>query len=508
MKHLYFPTAQEADICLILEGTYPFVGGGVTHWVSELIRVLPEYRFAIIFLGTREEDYSGFHSPLFDNVVHLQAHYLFDIHESPKFTTQDIPQEIKEKIEEMHKKFETFITDNSDTMPELFELLKNKDYINRGLFLRSKGAWELLVKRYHEKYSEQSFFDYFWGIRNLHHPFWTLAKIIDDIPKVKILHSASTGYAGFLGALLQRKYNLPYIITEHGIYTKERWIELMGYYFFEHIVQENKSLNKRRGLIDVWTHFFTILAKVSYRAANPIISLFEEYRERQIRDGAQPERTRIIPYGVDFNLYPFLGKKLNKENPVIAFMGRVVPVKDVKTFIRACALLFIKLPNAKACIVGSTQIDEEYVANCKNLIEMLGLEEKFEFLGEQNVMQIFPTIDLLMLTSITEGSPFVILESFAVGIPVVTTDVGGCRELIEGKSAEDQALGLAGRLANLGDAEGLCDGTFELLTNETAWNSAQKAALERIRKYYSMEKLIENYTLIYEEALSHGRNRI
>jgi polysaccharide biosynthesis protein PelF len=508
MKHVFFSHAKEADICLILEGSYPFAGGGLSHWVSELIRVLPQYRFAIIFLGTSKEDYPGYYGSLFDNIVHLEAHYLFDKNVKPEFSTQNISRKFKKKTEDMHKKFETFITDNSDTMSELFELMGDKKHLNKGLFLRSKASWELLVKRYNEKYSEQSFFDYFWGVRNLHHPFWTLAKIIDDIPTVKILHSSSTGYAGFLGALLQEKYKLPYIITEHGIYTKERWIELMGNYFFEYILQDNTLKNTHRDLVEVWARFFTILAKVSYRAANPIISLFEEYRARQIRDGAQPERTRIIPYGIDFNIYPFIGKKLNKTNPIIAFIGRVVPIKDIKTLIRACALLFIKLPTAKALIVGSTDVDKEYVANCKYLMEMLAIEEKIEFLGEQNVMQIFPKIDVLMLSSISEGSPFVILESFAAGIPVVTTDVGGCRELIEGKDSEDKRLGLAGRLANLGDAEGLCNGALELLTSEMKWNSAQQAAKERIRKYYSMQQLIENYSLIYEEALSHGRNRI
>jgi hypothetical protein len=57
MSSLHLPKSTEADICLILEGTYPFLKGGVANWVYELIRVFPQYRFAAIFLGTREEDY-------------------------------------------------------------------------------------------------------------------------------------------------------------------------------------------------------------------------------------------------------------------------------------------------------------------------------------------------------------------------------------------------------------------------------------------------------------------
>ena len=52
-----FPTADRADIALLLEGTFPYVSGGVSSWVNQIIRAFPEYRFAIVFLGSRREDY-------------------------------------------------------------------------------------------------------------------------------------------------------------------------------------------------------------------------------------------------------------------------------------------------------------------------------------------------------------------------------------------------------------------------------------------------------------------
>ena len=51
-----FPTADRADIALLLEGTFPYVSGGVSSWVNQIIRAFPEYRFAIVFLGSRRED--------------------------------------------------------------------------------------------------------------------------------------------------------------------------------------------------------------------------------------------------------------------------------------------------------------------------------------------------------------------------------------------------------------------------------------------------------------------
>ena len=508
MKHIYFSHANEADICLIAEGTYPLTRGGVAHWISEFVRVFPQYTFAVIFLGTKLQDYQGIINPVPPNVVHLEAHFIFSAEEAPKFSGHDMPESLKQTTKKMHDQFKTFLNDGSDTAPEVFELMGSKREIDEGMFLRSQGSWELIVNSYKEEHADQSFFDYFWGVRNLHRPFWALAKIVGDIPKVKAIHSTSTGYAGFLGALLQKHYKIPYILTEHGLYTKERWIDLMGTYFFQDMTNAAKLAHTEQGLINLWINFFAILGKIAYRAANPVISLFEEYRAKQIKGGALPETTRIISYGIDFNDFKYLGKPLNKKNPVIAFIGRVVPIKDVKTFIRACALILLQIPNAQVVILGTIEEDKDYYLNCKNLVKMLGLDMQVQFLGNQNLAEFYPDIDLLMLTSISEGSPFVILESFAVGIPVVTTDVGGCRELIEGKNEEDRLLGSAGRLVNIADAEGLCNAALELLTDEAAWKRAQKIGKERVRKYYSMEQLIEKYSLIYGEALSHGRNRI
>ena len=509
MNSIDYPKAKEADICLILEGTYPFVQGGVSNWVHELIAVFPQYRFAAIFLGTRAEDYDELCYPLAKNLVHLEMHYLFEKKEPPECKQKDIDSITSQKIEMMHDKCFSFISDDTDTMAELFELLAEKEKMNEGLFLRSKASWEMITKKYSEHYPDQSFFDYFWSVRNLHQPFWKMREIINNVPKFKVIHSASTGYAGFIGALLQKKYSIPYILTEHGIYTKERWIELMRHYFFEHAGKKNHPINSDNALITIWTRFFSILAKVGYCAANPIISLTENHRGHQLKDGAKPDRTQIISYGIDFENYPFLAKKKpNKNKPIIACIGRVVPIKDIKTFIRAFAIIQKTIPAAEAWIVGSTVEDEGYVASCNNLIKILGLENKVKLTGLQDMMDIYAKIDLLVLSSISEGTPFVMLECFAVGIPVVSTNVGGCGELIYGKTPEDQSNGAAGRLVQIADPTSMANAAIELLMNESAWVEAQQVGLTRVKTYYGMKKLIENYGLIYEEAISHGRNRV
>ncbi|MEQ1669164.1 MAG: GT4 family glycosyltransferase PelF, partial [Sulfuriferula sp.] len=70
------PTATSADVALLLEGTFPYVSGGVSSWVNQIIRAYPEYRFAIVFLGSRPQDYGDIKYVLPDNVVHVETHYL------------------------------------------------------------------------------------------------------------------------------------------------------------------------------------------------------------------------------------------------------------------------------------------------------------------------------------------------------------------------------------------------------------------------------------------------
>ena len=69
--------ADNADVALVLEGTFPYVSGGVSSWINQIIRAYPDIRFAIVFLGSRREDYKEFKYQLPDNVVHFEEHYLY-----------------------------------------------------------------------------------------------------------------------------------------------------------------------------------------------------------------------------------------------------------------------------------------------------------------------------------------------------------------------------------------------------------------------------------------------
>jgi glycosyltransferase involved in cell wall biosynthesis len=191
-----------------------------------------------------------------------------------------------------------------------------------------------------------------------------------------------------------------------------------------------------------------------------------------------------------------------KPPHVIGLIGRVVPIKDVKTFIRAMRRVKAELTNAEGWIIGSSEEDPAYGQECEALVRSLGLQNTVKFLGHQNVADILPKLGLLMLTSISEAQPLAILEAFAAGVPCVATDVGACREQIDGRTAEDKALGVAGRVAPFADADALGTAAVELLSDHEAWRSCQRSGLARVSAYYAQAKMLDSYRAVYREALA------
>jgi glycosyltransferase involved in cell wall biosynthesis len=314
----------------------------------------------------------------------------------------------------------------------------------------------------------------------------------------------STGYAGFLAAMLRWKTGRPLILSEHGIYTKERKIDL----FHSEWIRDHRDPFARDPveigyLRQLWIRFFESLGRLCYSAADDIVALYEANRARQIADGAPEERTRTVPNGINVaRLGALIDKRpANDPPPVLCLLGRVVPVKDVKTFIRAIHVIARRMPEVEGWIAGPTEEDPGYAEECRALAASIGVADRVKFLGYQRIDNVLPKVGLLVLSSITEGLPLVLLEGFAAGVPAVATDVGACRQLIEGLEGEDAALGRSGRVVGIADAEALAGAAHELLASPEAWRAAQQAGLERVRRFYSEERLFDEYRSLYGTAL-------
>jgi glycosyltransferase involved in cell wall biosynthesis len=523
-----FPKSDSVDIMLFSEGTYPYVKGGVSSWILQLMKGLPELKFGVCFIGATpfldgEPMKISYDFP--PNLVHLEEHYLFideNTNSRPKRRKGD-----PKAFASVEKLYESFRQNKGSIPPMLQEIEFYTKEVTFEDFLHSQESWNFLTKIYEQNCPDVPFIDYFWTLRNIHKPIWILADIVSKLPTTKIYHAPSTGYAGFLGALASYTNKRPFFLTEHGIYTRERKIDMLSADWIEFkkpaLLQEPQEYNYIKKM---WINFFDKIGLFCYYRANHILSLFSGAQKIQIAFGAPQERTRIIPNGVDVDgLMQTIKQREKDPKPIITLIGRVVPIKDIKTFIRAMKIVLETIPDAQGWIVGAVDEDKEYVMECQQMALALELKEKIQqfdgnrslmsaealqksndkikFFGHSNIKEILPKSALQTLTSISEGMPLVILEGFAAGVPCVATDVGSCRDLIEGGiDDEDKALGSAGAVTGIADPNALAKEYIRLLDfSNGLWHNAQNVGLQRVQKYYRQEMFLEEYRSLYNEAL-------
>jgi polysaccharide biosynthesis protein PelF len=501
-------------VCLLLEGTYPFVRGGVSAWVHQLIVGLPRLEFALVFIGGRRADYAEAKYKLPENVTHLETHYLEDACKDRRPRRVNLPARKLAATCSLHEYLKAGGSERGfegEDLPALeravdsmLTTLERPQGLDVDDFLFGSGAWEFMREAHLAGDHTTPFVDYFWTLRLMHAPVFQLARIANQVPPARAYHSISTGYAGLLGTFLERRRQRPLILSEHGIYTKERRIDLNQAEWLDELrpIRSREFKGGAAAIRRLWIRYFEGLGRLTYRSANPIISLYGGNRQRQQQDGALESRTRIIVNGIDPERFSLGREGRGAEIPhVIGLIGRIVPIKDVKTFIRSIQLIVRDLPDAEAWIIGSSEEDPAYGEECRALAQSLGLGECVRFLGHQNVVEVLPKLGLLMLTSISEAQPLAVLEAFAAGVPCVTTDVGACREQIEGQSEEDRALGAAGTVVPFADHQALSRAALDLLSNPERWRACQAAGVARVRRFYSESAMLGAYAEVYGQAL-------
>lgn len=498
------PRAESADIALLLEGTYPYVSGGVSSWVNQIIRAFPEYSFALVFIGSQESDYGDIKYKLPDNVVHVEKHFIHSPAARPPVRPQKGDPATYALVTRLHEYFRAPSAAAEPVIGEALAALSSTGKLSDESFLYSRASWDYTTDQYRRFSRDPSFIDYFWTVRTMHQPLWMLARVAESLIPARAYHTVSTGYAGFLAAMLKWKTGRPVILSEHGIYTKERKIDL----FQSRWIKDNRDAFSRDPaeigyLRALWIRFFASLGRMCYSASDDIVALYETNRQRQVADGADAARTRNIPNGIDLpRLSKLRALRPAEPPPILCLLGRVVPIKDLKTFIRAMRSVVNRMPQAQGWIAGPEDEDPGYVDECKDLVGSLGLADAVKFLGFQRIDALLPQVGLLVLSSISEALPLVVLEGYAAGVPVVTTDVGSCRQLVYGLPGEDESFGASGRVVGIADPASLASAVLELIGDHEAWHAAQAAGYKRVERYYTQDLMFAEYRALYVKALS------
>ncbi|MBF0431471.1 MAG: GT4 family glycosyltransferase PelF, partial [Fibrobacteria bacterium] len=238
------------DVCLILEGTYPYVSGGVSSWVHQLVTNLSNTSFAILHLSANQDAAREFKYKPPSNVKIFQEIFLHDYHYPDKPDFKSLAKNWKPEYLKHHKEFHQGKYGFLSHIVKQFHSVHPKLSFEEMTF--SKPSWEMVKELYQGSAPDQSFLDYFWTWRFTHMP---LFKILGhQFPAASVYHTVSTGYAGLCSAVAKIKTGAPVILTEHGIYTRERKIEIQEadwIYRSETLIEaeEKKDFFKKIGIV-------------------------------------------------------------------------------------------------------------------------------------------------------------------------------------------------------------------------------------------------------------------
>jgi len=492
---------NDADICLILEGSYPYVSGGVAQWAHDLIKNHADLSFTLISLLPPDEKNPVLQYDLPKNVVDLQNLWLQNLPEGEV----ELPEKEVSKLLQELERIILYVQSADEVLPWIQKavdvMAPYQGKIGSNILLNSLDSWQMLVRMYHATMKDTSFLNFFWSWRCLLGSFYSV--MLADIPKARLYHSLCTGFAGLFLARAGVQTGCPCLLTEHGIYTNERRIEVTASQWYSDMHSMDMAVDHPyfiKSLKDFWVDMFSGFSKASYEVSERIVTLYEGNREVQISEGADPEKVMTIANGIDYEYYSSIERDQDHP-PTIALIGRVVPIKDVKSFIFAAELLHRQIPNLRAFVLGGQDEDPEYYEECQELVDERQLQNVVTFTGRVNVKDYLPEIDLIVLTSISEGQPLSILEGGAAGIPCITTDVGSCSEVIYGKSDERPHLGPGGMICPLSNPEAIAREAFHFLKNEEFYETCSKNIQARVEKYYHQDGQIQAYKELYDEFL-------
>jgi glycosyltransferase involved in cell wall biosynthesis len=474
-------------ICILAEGSYPYITGGVSSWIHSLITNMPEHQFIIYAISAEEKSRGKFKYVLPKNVIDVSETFLDTyLREGEKWGK-------RYKISKIEREtLCSFLAGEKIDWSGIFSFLLSDQVKSVSDFLTSKDFFDIMHDVCDKRYSQIPFTEMFWTMRSMILPLFLTIR--NPMPEADLYHSVSTGYAGVLGALGKYLYKKPFLLTEHGIYTREREEEII------------KADWVKGYFKDVWIEYFYSLSNCAYSQVDQVISLFTRNKEIQEELGCDSNKITIIPNGVQSSDYEGLPQKDNENEIAIGAIVRIVPIKDIKTMIQSFALVKHEVPEAKFYIFGPTDEDEEYYEECLQLVSELDAQD-IVFTGSVNVREHIGKMDILALTSISEGQPLAVLEGLAAGKPFVTTDVGSCRELLYGTNDD---FGQAGIVESVMHYEKIGHAIISLCRNKDLRKQMGMNGKNRVSTLYSRNRFIEGYRKIYSdyERNLYGRNRV
>lgn len=482
--------ARRPRIALLNEGTYPVLKGGVSTWCDQIVSQLDDHDFELVTLVGQEKasvwdlpnNVVGFRPiPMWDPPAPRQGlHYRATLAQRHR---------VDEGLHLLWRAVLSFGIAGSRLGKASAALMQIAQPGPQPLswLLSREGSTEALLAAWAHVRGRRPDMPTLSGrdaALVAHHADHILALLDVEIPPVDVLHVASNGAAALLGLAQHWRYGTPIVLTEHGVYLRERYL----------------AVSAAQWEWPVRYAFMALLRTISqlgYREAAAITPVSAFNGRWETRLGADSRKIRVIPNGVDPRLFPEVTTE--PDVPTVSFVGRIDPLKDLRTLIDAFALLRPRIPEAKLRLFGPTPLgNEEYHQGLEARIAELKLDSAVTFEGPASSSR--PAIEaghVVALSSISEGLPFTVIEAMMSGRATVSTDVGGVSEC----TGPD---GLAGIVVPARDPKALADALAEVLTNERNRHEMAAAARRRALSRFTLDGVATSYREVYAAQVRGG----
>ncbi|MDP9416832.1 MAG: GT4 family glycosyltransferase PelF, partial [Actinomycetota bacterium] len=406
-------------VTLLNEGTYPYVRGGVSVWCDQLVRALPDVEVDLLTLTSTGCEVPSWELPA--NVRSLRSVPLWGELPAGRAPRGPARRAILHAFADLAEAIAARDGAGADACfsSALRRLVEPARAGSLSHVLRSDEAVMTLAKMWRRGRDPRrtpvlSLHEALSATVLLEHSLRPLAVRLEPMD---LTHAVANGLPALVGVVAKWESGTPMLMSEHGVYLRERYLSY-----------RESALGP--GTRAVLLGFFRRLSALGYREAEYVAPVSDFNRRWEERGGAAPGTVVTVHNGVDPERFPPLPGE--PAEPVLTWVGRVDPLKDLPTLLRAFALVRQEIPAARLRVFGPVPAgNEAYAEECRRLAAELGITDATTFEGPvPSSREGFAHGQVVVLSSISEGLPYSVIEATMCGRATVSTDVGGVAECV------------------------------------------------------------------------------
>ncbi len=471
--------AHPVRVGMIGEGTYPMVMGGVSTWYDQLVTGLDDHEFAIVTVVGEER------TPCWDmpeNVTSLTTVPMWD--PAPRGRLRGRRREARRVQKLLSQLWRAALPagggepDVEGGIAALRELaLSGSGHRLAGTLTRTNSVGAILAawSGYQQQPDAPPPLTLSQAAEVAHHADRMIAVIDSPLPEMDVIHVSSNGPSALLGLARYWSAGTPLILTEHGVYLRERYLALAS-----------MDWPVRAALMSLTR----LICQITYAEAAVLAPVSEFNAKWSRKLGADVERISTVHNGVDVTEYTPI--QTEPADPTVSFVGRIDPLKDLNTMIRAFALVVQEIPDAKLRLFGPIpEQNVDYHAQLLDLVSALELDDAVTFEGRvPNARVAAEAGHVVALSSISEGLPFTVIEAMMCSRATVSTDVGGVKEIVGTDS-------VAGMLVPPRDPAAMAESLVVLLGDATLRRQMGRDARTRAEDMFGLDLFYRRIRAIY-----------